>query len=218
MTRGNVRFVFIGTITDKKSLGSHVNTFDGVLPSAKYDKITSMCLNSPRVTKNSKLTLADREEGTIHFRTDDEFLYLVITAPEYPQRTAFKLLEDLRSEFLRANKSAKSSIMSGIAQKYDDLAAVDKVAKVQAQVDEVKGVMQENIETMLKTQDNLDDLQTKTDDLRIGAKSFQRQAKELKRSQWWKNMKLNLIIICIVLVIIGVILAIVLPKAMPKKD
>ena len=85
-------------------------------------------------------------------------------------------------------------------------ADVNKVAQVQAQVEEAKGIMQDNIDTILKTHDNLESLQDKTDNLRTEAHSFQKQSTALKRQMYIRNCKLNAIIGLVICVILAYIL------------
>nr|CAB3496979.1 unnamed protein product [Digitaria exilis] len=58
---------------------------------------------------------------------------------------------------------------------------IDKLAKVKAQVTEVKGVMMQNIE---KAQD------------------FRQQGTKIRRKMWWENMKMKLIVFGIVVALI----------------
>eukprot|EP00300_Choanocystis_sp_HF-7_P039470 c58263_g1_i1.p1 GENE.c58263_g1_i1~~c58263_g1_i1.p1 ORF type:complete len:102 (+),score=9.39 c58263_g1_i1:61-366(+) len=86
-------------------------------------------------------------------------------------------------------------------------ANTQKVKDVRQQVDEVTGIMRDNIDQVLKNQENLNNLEMKTDHLKEDASQFRKQATTLKRDQWWKNMKLNLIIFAIFVVIILIIVA-----------
>ena len=130
-----------------------------------------------------------------------------MTAPDYPRRTAFKLIGELREilaqqvndEALAAAKRKDEyrgscgpylkvrSLRGGgnatlhfypcvateecrarphppfqeMCQKYEDLANVDKLTAVNAQVDEVKAVMEANINKVLENTENLENLQAK---------------------------------------------------------
>lgn len=89
-------------------------------------------------------------------------LRLVITSQNYPQRTAFKLLSEARAEFEKEFKTelaqAKNSGLSKIAKpflkrimdRFEDVARADKITNVSLQVEQVKGVMQNNIQAALK--------------------------------------------------------------------
>ncbi|XP_043706476.1 vesicle-associated membrane protein 721-like [Telopea speciosissima] len=85
---------------------------------------------------------------------------------------------------------------------------ISKLAKVKAQVSEVKGVMQENIIQVINRGDNIEILVAKADDLNLQAKEYKSVGNKIKRKMWIQNMKIKLIILAIIIVLI---LIIVLP-------
>ncbi|KAH6563090.1 hypothetical protein BASA50_004619 [Batrachochytrium salamandrivorans] len=82
---------------------------------------------------------------------------------------------------------------------------MSKPAQVQQQVDEVVGIMQDNIHKVMQRGEQLDTLQNKTEDLQNSSLQFKRGANRVRKEMWWKDMKLKLIIggvVAVVLVII----------------
>ncbi|KAF9956118.1 hypothetical protein BGZ72_003020 [Mortierella alpina] len=80
-----------------------------------------------------------------------------------------------------------------------------KTAQLQQQVNDVVGIMQQNIDSVRDRGEKLDSLQHKTTDLEQGAVQFRKGASGVRRQMWWKNMKWRLIVgvgIIILLVII----------------
>ncbi|KAL2912626.1 hypothetical protein HK105_207842 [Polyrhizophydium stewartii] len=82
-----------------------------------------------------------------------------------------------------------------------------KTTQVQAQVDEVVGIMQDNIHKVMQRGEQLDSLQNKTEDLQNSSLQFKRGANKVRREMWWKDLKLKLIIGGIVAVILIIIIA-----------
>ena len=66
----------------------------------------------------------------------------------------------------------------------------DAITNVQQDIDNVKGIMTENIERVLERGENIDLLVNKTDRLGVGAHDFRVRSRGLKRRMWWKNVKL----------------------------
>ncbi|ORY44511.1 hypothetical protein BCR33DRAFT_224398 [Rhizoclosmatium globosum] len=62
----------------------------------------------------------------------------------------------------------------------------NKAAAIQNEVNEVIGVMQNNIEKAVKRGENLESLQNKTSDLRDGAVKFKKGAVKIQNEMWWK--------------------------------
>jgi vesicle-associated membrane protein 4 len=114
---------------------------------------------------------------------------------------------------------------------YDPYANSGSKAKhVQNQLNEVVGIMQDNIDKVMERGERLDDISHKAgewcvvclrpvamdnptntnvvEDLERGANQFRSGANKVRRRMWWKDMKLRLLIAVIVIIII---LAIIIP-------
>jgi hypothetical protein len=79
------------------------------------------------------------------------------------------------------------------------------MAQQQAQVDEVVGIMRNNVEKVLERDQKLNELDERADALQDGASQFEKQAGKLKNKFWMENMKW-IIIGCVVgLILIGLI-------------
>jgi vesicle-associated membrane protein 72 len=88
----------------------------------------------------------------------------------------------------------------------------NKIVQVQAQVDAVKGVMQENVEVMLANIDKTEVLENKSAELANQAKAFHKTARATKRHMCRQNAKMNILIACICLVVIIVIIVSLIPS------
>ncbi|XP_043550987.1 vesicle-associated membrane protein 8 isoform X6 [Chiloscyllium plagiosum] len=71
----------------------------------------------------------------------------------------------------------------------------EKLSHIQGQVNDVKGIMSQNIEKVLERGEKLDDLIIKTDDLQASADTFQKTSTKIARKMWWKNTKMIIIIV-----------------------
>jgi vesicle-associated membrane protein 7 len=80
--------------------------------------------------------------------------------------------------------------------------SADRLSAVSATVDEVKSIMVHNIEQVLERGDRIELLVDKTETLSQRSTQFRKSATTLKRTMWWKNVKL--------LAIIGVVLLVLL--------
>lgn len=66
-----------------------------------------------------------------------------------------------------------------------------RVQELQGQVDEVAGIMKNNIQLELDRAGKLDDLQARTDVLSENSRQFHVSAKKVKNAYWWKNVKVK---------------------------
>ncbi|KAF9583056.1 hypothetical protein BGW38_010345, partial [Lunasporangiospora selenospora] len=79
-------------------------------------------------------------------------------------------------------------------------------AQLQQQVNDVVGIMQQNLDSVRDRGEKLDTLQHKTTDLEQGALQFRKGASGVRRQMWWKNMKWRLIVGLGVAIILAIII------------
>jgi len=66
----------------------------------------------------------------------------------------------------------------------------DAIGNAKREIDDVRGIMTKNIESLLERGERLDLLVDKTDRLGGSARDFRMRSRGLKRQMWWKNVKL----------------------------
>ncbi|PHH63647.1 hypothetical protein CDD81_5628 [Ophiocordyceps australis] len=85
----------------------------------------------------------------------------------------------------------------------------DAIGNAKREIDDVRGIMTKNIESLLERGERLDLLVDKTDRLGGSAREFRVRSRGLKRQMWWKNVKLMaLLALVLVLVIMGITIAV----------
>lgn len=81
----------------------------------------------------------------------------------------------------------------------------DAIGNVKREIDDVRGIMTKNIDSLLERGERLDLLVDKTDRLGGSAREFRVRSRGLKRQMWWKNVKLMALLGLVVFLIIMVI-------------
>jgi len=84
----------------------------------------------------------------------------------------------------------------------------DKLASVNARVDEVKTSLHKNIELAITRGEKIDDIHDKSEQLALDADTFQKSAKKVRRMFWkryWKMIGLLLLGLAIIIIIIVVV-------------
>ncbi|XP_059080957.1 neuronal synaptobrevin-like [Tigriopus californicus] len=74
-------------------------------------------------------------------------------------------------------------------QQMQQVMAQRRMAQQQAQVDEVCGIMKDNLEKVLERDSKLNELDERADALQDGASQFEKQAGKLKNKFWLQNLK-----------------------------
>jgi Synaptobrevin/Regulated-SNARE-like domain len=210
-----ILYLAVARIADKTAVATHA--FGGMSQVVLDEKLARV-MSSSRINEHGRLTIMDKDVGNIHYDSDPACLYMAVTVKEYPQRLVFKMLTELRTQFeaTHANEfnSARTAGLSKktkqmfteLAKRYESAGGGDKLASVSMQVEEVKGAMQNNINAVLKNQDNLESLLESSSNMRTDATTFQRSAVQAKNRFWWQNTRL-MIYIVIALTVLGVVIA-----------
>ncbi|ATY67216.1 vesicle-associated membrane protein [Cordyceps militaris CM01] len=81
----------------------------------------------------------------------------------------------------------------------------DAIGNARREIDDVRGIMTKNIESLLERGERLDLLVDKTDRLGGSARDFRVRSRGLKRQMWWKNIKLMALLALVIFIIILVI-------------
>lgn len=87
-----------------------------------------------------------------------------------------------------------TQLMERVCATYEDTASKDKLRSLQSDVDSVHGVMQDNVNAMLRNHDQLDDLRGKLSTTTDAAKQFYGATLSERRMQQCREYKLQLMV------------------------
>ena len=218
-----MRYAAFARLSDGLTLAS----FKGKGATNAVTETAHKVLRSGNLKPNGQLTVTvDRTIGTLHLAAGDGDVLAVITAPDYPRRSAFKLLDEIR-EMVRAGCRAEDvgaatregelqsavPAMASTCRRYEVLGEVDKLTAVSLQVEEVKATMEGNINKMLDNAETVGAVEDKAEALRDGAQQFQRRSDNIKRAMWWRLFKIKLIFGLLFVVVLGYIFIPIIVKA-----
>lgn len=153
-------------------------------------------------------------DTTFNYVTGDGLLVLCVADATTPRRVCFAFIERVRAECV-VRKGIDRSFLKSEMEFFSTNPEADKIRRVQAQVDDVKEVMLDNLDKILTRGEKLEDIDRKTDDLRDQSNLFNRQAKKLKCALIQQNMKLTIVIVALIIFIL-VVLAIVIYLVVDK--
>lgn len=87
-----------------------------------------------------------------------------------------------------------------------------RLSRIQGQVSEVVGVMQNNISKVMERGDRLEDLSIKSDELSSHSDMFRSNASTLRKQMWWKECKMRIFLAVIIVVILLIIIVPIIIK------
>lgn len=174
-------------------------------------------------TRNDGKTTITAASCKYHCMVENGIIFVCAAATDFPARSCFGYLTEIKDQFHNDNYASRAvmardhefdsefrNVLMKQMEKFSKPVGNDNVTALQSQVQEVKGVMAQNIEKVIQRGERLDDLVDKTDELNAASATFQKTATRIRKKYWWKNTKMKIIIAIVVfIIIIGIVLAIV---------
>ncbi|KAG0238937.1 hypothetical protein BGW42_000099 [Actinomortierella wolfii] len=168
---------------------------------------------------NSKLTYV-YDRYLFHYICEDGLTYMCMADDTFGRRIPFAFLQDIKERFLAQyprERALNAVVPYGMNEFSKTIAKqmeyfstnpnADRIKQVQGEIEQVKDVMVHNIERVLERGERIELLVDKTDNLNHQAYAFKKRSTALKRSMWWKNVKLMAILIFVMIVISYLIVA-----------
>ncbi|WWD17335.1 hypothetical protein CI109_101775 [Kwoniella shandongensis] len=150
---------------------------------------------------NSKLTYV-WQDRLIHYVSSDGVIYLIMADDSVGRRMPFAFLAEVERRFTAQYSSDEIVSASGhslgdfeselakLMHQYTTSPPADPLRQAQSDLNNVKDIMVQNIDSILQRGERLDLLVDKTDTLAGQAYAFRRGARNVRRQQWWKNVRI----------------------------
>ncbi|CAA2959833.1 vesicle-associated membrane 726 [Olea europaea subsp. europaea] len=183
-----------------------------------FTRIAFECLQKLPAS-NNKFTY-NCDGHTFNFLAENGFTYCVVAVESAGRQIPIGFLERVKDDFNKRygvgkaatasanslNKEFGPKLKEQMQYCIDHPEEISNLAKVNAQVSEVKGVMIENIEKVLERGEKIEILVDKTENLRSEAEFYRTRGTQLRRKMWLQNMKIKLIVLAIIIAVIFIII------------
>ncbi|KAH6786799.1 vesicle-associated membrane protein 726 [Perilla frutescens var. hirtella] len=189
-----------------------------------FSTIASQCL--PKLSASNNRFTYNCDDHTFNFLVENGFTYCVVAVESAGRQLPIAFLERVKDDFMKKYGGGKASTAGPNSLKkefgpklkeqmqycVDHPDEISQIAKVKAQVSEVKGVMMQNIEKVLDRGEKIELLVDKTDNLKSQAQDFKKQGTKIKRKMWVENMKIKLVVFGIVVLLALLVALSVCPR------
>ncbi|KAF8655000.1 hypothetical protein AX16_003304 [Volvariella volvacea WC 439] len=170
---------------------------------------------------NSKLTYA-WEQYHFHYVSEGGYTYLAMADDSAGRRMPFAFLAELQRKFLSLPSSSTASsddtpahglqgtfgpVIGDLMHTYNTAPPSDELARAQAELNQVKSVMVQNVEQILNRGERIELLVDKTDVMAGQATAFRRGARTVRREMWWQNQKVVMLCGLVALLFVYILLA-----------
>lgn len=222
----DIKMLALARRADRVIIASRVHTADR---SVDFVSKIQQVMNSPGWASVSTDKLSLEDGGYMIYISLDEQgrVYIAITSKGYPSRYIYGspdgssrgVLSVLRKEIMErfadvsltcgagGLNSKAGPILKAVAEEFNDLKSIDKIANVQEKVAAVTGVMQKNIELALKNTDRIEDIDEKAVTLADSAQKFKSASGALKSKMRCRYYKMILLFTTLIGAILAGIIA-----------
>jgi len=212
-----IKYVLIG---DAASVKIITEFSAGNIDSKKkkeINRIFNKLAKLPNKKYDDRNKITSKDENYYFMNVKPNYLFIILVNNQYPERYAFELIAKIMEENIptmindetgELNPSGRQALKE-LVNKYQDIKSINKIAEIQGSVESLKVDMKKNITKMVESVDNVNELQNKSEQLKLESQNYKDSSVEIRKLTWWQNCKLWVIIIGIVLLIILIIVLIV---------
>jgi len=212
-----IKYVLIG---DAASVKIITEFSAGNIDSKKkkeINRIFNKLAKLPNKKYDDRNKITSKDENYYFMNVKPNYLFIILVNNQYPERYAFELIAKIMEENIptmindetgELNPSGRQALKE-LVNKYQDIKNINKIAEIQGSVESLKVDMKKNITKMVESVDNVNELQNKSEQLKLESQNYKDSSVEIRKLTWWQNCKLWVIIIGIVLLIILIIVLIV---------
>jgi vesicle-associated membrane protein 7 len=174
-------------------------------------------------TSDAKTSYTSTNNVTFHVMIDGGLIYLCASESDNGKRQAYAFLNEIKRQFLSGSLAHRahfaeegelnrdfSPVLASQMERFSQEGSGDQISTLQSQVEEVKGVMTQNIERVLERGQRLEDLMDKTNDLEAHAATFKKTSSRVQHRMWWRNTRWTIILIAVSILVVGIIIIIIL--------
>jgi len=160
---------------------------------------------------------AQKEKGSFNhgpfsynFLKDGGNTFVAIASKDVETRIVFNFLGDMRKAFeAGSDKGTYTRNLNKLLVQYKNPADMDRIKRIAAELEDVKGVMRDNLDKMVKRGEQLETLDQATVQLEQDASAFKTNAIKVRKVVWWRRIRLWIIVGAVLVVIVFIVIVIV---------
>ena len=209
-----IKYLLIGD----SSTGKIITEFSSGNAPSKTKKEINQIFNKLCKSQNKKIDernkITSKNENYYFTFCNPDLIYILLANNQYPERHVFELIQKINDEKIpnsvndetrELNPSGRQALKQ-LIDHYQDPKNINKIAEIQKDVDSLKVDMKKNINKMVESVDNVNELQDKSEALKLETDDYKKNAIEVRRITWWQNFKLWIILVGLVLILILIII------------
>ena len=209
-----IKYVLIGEASSMKIITEFTSGNPNQKTKKEINRIFNKLAKLPNKKYDERNKIASKDENYYFINIKPDLLFIILVNASYPERYVFELVSKIMEENIptmindetRELNPTGRQTLKDLVNKYQDIKNINKIAEIQEDVNALKVDMKKNINAMVKSVEDVEDLQNKSEQLKLESQDYKQNSVELRKLAWWQNFKLWLIIGGIVLLIVAIVL------------
>ena len=209
-----IKYVLIGEASSLKIITEFTSGNPNQKTKKEINRIFNKLAKLPNKKYDERNKIASKDENYYFINIKPDLLFIILVNASYPERYVFELVSKIMEENIptmindetRELNPTGRQALKDLVNKYQDIKNINKIAEIQEDVNALKVDMKKNINAMVKSVEDVEDLQNKSEQLKLESQDYKKNSVELRKLAWWQNFKLWLIIGGIVLLIVAIVL------------
>ena len=208
-----IKYVLIGDSSTMKIITEYSSGNVEAKTKKEINRIFNKLAKLPNKKYDERNKITSKEENYYFINIKPNILFIILANNQYPERYVFelisKIIEDniptmINDETRELNPTGRQALKE-LVNKYQDIKNINKIAEIQKDVDSLKVDMKKNINKMVESVENVNDLQNKSEQLKLESEDYKKTSVEIRKVTWWQNCKLWAIIAGIVILLVLII-------------
>ena len=212
----SIHYILIGNPDDCEEIGHYPDRNVPKDISKEAAQIFQKYVDSGVKTKDLRNSTDNRGKGHYFYTINSNNIFYFIAADNtLKESKAFELIDILQKANMPLKKDSRTGKLNKDGREQlktlvEDFMKknTDKIQETQSLVDEVQGIMKENIKNAFGNTEDLVEIQQKAEDLTNAANDYKKSAIKLKIITWWQNCKWIIILVAVIIFLIIIIVPI----------
>ncbi len=212
-----IKYFLIGNSDKNKIITEYTSTNAQPKSKKEINQIFNKLSRAPNKKLDERNKITSKDENYYFLFSKPNLLFIVLANSQYPERFVFELIEKvveekiptmLNDETQELNPNGRQQLKQ-LIDNYQNKTQTDTISSIQSDVDSLKVDMKNNINKMVESVDDVNNLKDKSDQLKLETVDYQKNSVEVRRITWWQNFKMWIILGGVILLLIIIIIIIV---------
>ena len=209
-----IKYFLIGDIDTSKIITEYTTNLVSVKEKKNATQIFKrLCKSTERRYEENNI-ISGKDNKYFFTLFQPSIVFIAYALNTYPQTLIFELFEDIKKNNILSmvNEETKELDPNGrqnlkqMIEKYQENERIKRFEEIKKDIDEVKIEVKKNINKMMESIENTDNLGEISKELSEESKEYMENAEYEKKITWWQSAKFRIITLTIIVIVAVVIL------------